>query len=155
MVFVKPQFNRKFASKLTLVGAGALLCLIPSVEAIAKTVTSTGAAAVEPTVLAAQPQGRTQRVRFAKGKSSAVVEYSVVRGTRDIYLLGAKVRQKMTIGITSLEDNAVFDIVAPNGRIIAQEATSWSGTLPRSGDYKIVVGGTRGNASYRMQVGIK
>ncbi|MBD2743949.1 hypothetical protein [Coleofasciculus sp. FACHB-1120] len=155
MALVKSEFNRKFASKLALVGAGALLCLIPSIEAIAKTVTSTGAAAVQPTVLAAQPKGRTQRVRFAKGKSSAVVEYSVVRGTRDIYVLGAKARQKMTIAITSLEENAVFDIVDPNGRMIDQEATSWTGTLPKTGDYKIVVGGTRGNASYRMKVGIK
>jgi hypothetical protein len=31
----------------------------------------------------------------------------------------------------------------------------WSGKLPKSGTYLIVVGGTRGNATYKMDVGIR
>ena len=111
-------------------------------------------AIAEPTLLIAQ-QSRTQRIQFARGASSAVVESGVVRGTRDIYLLGARRRQTMTLNITSVEKNAVFDIQAPNGAILRQEATSWSGVLPATGDYKIIVGGTRGNASYRLQVMVK
>jgi hypothetical protein len=78
-----------------------------------------------------------------------------VRGTRDIYLLGAKAGQKMTVSITSLENNAVFDIIAPNLKIIKQEGTSWSTKLSATGDYRIVVGGTRGNATYKLRVQIK
>jgi hypothetical protein len=111
-------------------------------------------ATVEPTLLIAQ-QVRTQRIQFARGASSAVVESGVVRGTRDVYLLGASKGQKMTLNITSVEKNAVFDIQAPNGQLLRQEGTSWSGVLPATGDYKIIVGGTRGNASYRMQVTIR
>lgn len=57
--------------------------------------------------------------------------------------------------ITSLEKNAVFNVIAPDGKTIKQEATTWSGKLPANGDYQIIVGGTRGNASYELTVEIK
>jgi hypothetical protein len=114
----------------------------------------TTATSTQPPLLLAQ-NVRTRRINFARGRSSAVVENAVVRGERDVYLLNAKARQKMTVSITSLEKNAVFDITSPNGKTLRQEATSWSGALPATGQYKIVVGGTRGNASYKLQVGIK
>lgn len=109
---------------------------------------------VEPNLLA-QQSPRPRRIRFQRGASSAVVENSVVRGTRDTYLLGARAGQRMTLNITSLENNAVFDIVAPNGEMIHQETTSRSFRLPSTGDYQVIVGGTRGNASYRLRVEIK
>jgi hypothetical protein len=109
---------------------------------------------VKPTLVIAQ-QSRTRRVRFARGASSAVVEDAVVRGTRDTYLLGAKAGQKMTINITSVENNAVFDIISPQQKILKQEATRWSTQLSATGDYRIVVGGTRGNATYKLRVEIK
>lgn len=109
---------------------------------------------VKPTVVIAQ-QSRTRRIRFAPGASSAVVEDAVVRGTRDTYLLGAKAGQKMTVSITSVENNAVFDIISPKQKLLKQEATSWSTKLPATGDYRIVVGGTRGNATYNLRVEIK
>lgn len=109
---------------------------------------------VKPTLLIAQ-QSRTRRIQFARGSSSAVVENAVVRGTRDTYLLGAKAGQKMTVSITSVENNAVFDIISPKQKLLKQEATSWSVQLPATGDYRIVVGGTRGNATYKLRVEIK
>ncbi|MBD2017632.1 hypothetical protein H6F96_27165 [Microcoleus sp. FACHB-53] len=109
---------------------------------------------VKPTLLIAQ-QSRTRRIRFARGASSAVVEDAVVRGTRDIYLLGAKAGQKITVSITSVENNAVFDVISPKQKILKQEATSWSAQLPATGNYRIVVGGTRGNATYKLRVEIK
>lgn len=109
---------------------------------------------VKPTLLMAQ-QSRTRRIQFARGASSAVVEDAVVRGTRDTYLVGAKAGQKMTVSITSVENNAVFDITSPKQKLIKQEATSWSTKLSATGDYRIVVGGTRGNATYKLRVEIK
>ena len=111
-------------------------------------------ATVKPPLLISQ-ESRTRRIRFARGASSAVVEDAVVRGTRDIYLLGAREGQTMIINITSLEKNAVFDIQAPNGELLKEEATSWRGVLPSSGDYSVIVGGTRGNASYKLEVTIR
>lgn len=112
-------------------------------------------ATVKSMLLIAQQSPRPRRIQFARGAKSAVVENSVVRATRDTYLLGAKSGQTMTVSITSLENNAVFDIIAPNQRTIKQEGTSWSTKLPATGDYRIVVGGTRGNATYKLRVEIK
>lgn len=104
--------------------------------------------------------GVTKRIRFAKGSSSATISGAVVRGDRDTYIIGAKEGQKMTVKITSLENNAVFQIERPDGEYLANagdgdDAMSWSGDLPSNGDYKIVVGGTRGNAGYKLTVSIK
>lgn len=101
------------------------------------------------------PGNRTRRVKFDRGASSKTVKNAVIRGTRDIYLLGANKGQQMNVNITSLENNAVFDVVSPNGQILQQETKNWSGELPQNGDYKIVVGGTRGNATYELTTEIK
>ncbi|WP_413167297.1 hypothetical protein ACL6C3_11445 [Capilliphycus salinus ALCB114379] len=95
------------------------------------------------------------RIRFSRGADSATVENSVVRGSRDVYLLDAKGGQKMDVNISSLEKNAVFDIMAPNGEILNSEETQSSLTLPATGRYEIIVGGTRGNASYKLNVKIR
>lgn len=111
------------------------------------------------TTLAAPAQSdRTRRVRFARGRTTTVIKDAVVRGTRDRYILGARAGQTLTVHITSLEDNAVFDIYARGGKRVldgAQETTDWTGELPRSGDYVIEVGGTRGNATYTLEVTIR
>lgn len=104
--------------------------------------------------------GVTKRVKFAKGKHSATISGAVVRGDRDTYILGAAAGQTMTVGITSLEKNAVFQIETPNGGYFdgageMDDAMSFTGELPRNGDYRIVVGGTRGNATYKLTVSIK
>jgi hypothetical protein len=101
-----------------------------------------------------------KRVHFARGRSSATVENSVLRGMRDRYLVGAKAGQMMTVRITSLERNAVFSIAKPDGEYVAHatpesDATYWSEKLPLSGDYVLEVGGTRGNAQYTLMLAIK
>jgi hypothetical protein len=106
-------------------------------------------------------QGVKQKVRFARGKSSTTVSGAVVRGDRDRYYLGAKKGQTMSVKITSLEDNAVFQVFLPGeqealaGAGEGDDATNWSGELPEDAEYVIVVGGTRGNATYKLTVSIK
>jgi hypothetical protein len=105
-------------------------------------------------------EGITKRVRFARGSTSATVKNSVVRGTRDRYLIGAQAGQKMTVSITSVERNAAFAIYAPSHDTLEgagedREVRSWSGNLPESGDYLIEVGGTRGNATYTLKVTVR
>jgi hypothetical protein len=115
-----------------------------------------------------------QPIRFKAGASSATIEGAVVRGDRDLYTIGASVGQTMTVTITALESNAAFQLYAPgarlgkdsdgiltvNGRAMpgageTDDATRWTGRLSAGGDYLVVVGGTRGNASYRLTVAIK
>ncbi len=106
-------------------------------------------------------EGLHKKLRFARGSNSATVEGAVVRGDRDEYVLGARAGQKMTVSITSLEDNAVFQIYKPGNKETLEgageeeDATRWSGKLPATGDYLIVVGGTRGNAGYKLKVKIE
>ena len=95
------------------------------------------------------------QIQFAPGTNSATVNQSVVRGSRNIYLLRANRGQRMDVKITSLENNAVFDVIAPNGEILKTEATQSSLKLPATGNYEIIVGGTRGNATYKLNVKIQ
>jgi hypothetical protein len=106
-------------------------------------------------VALAVQRSRTEKIRFQRGATGATINSSVVRGDRDTFLVSATRRQTMTVSITSLERNAVFEIQGPNGNVIKQEATSWSGVLPSTGDYRIIVGGTRGNASYKLRVSVR
>lgn len=104
--------------------------------------------------------GITKRLKFAKGKSSATVSGAVLRGDLDTYIVGAKSGQMMYTKITSLENNAVFSIKGPDGEYlqdVGEEDDRMDATsdLPYDGDYKIIVGGTRGNASYKLTVSIK
>ena len=105
--------------------------------------------------------GVKQKIRFAKGSSSATVSGTVVRGDRDRYYVGAKKGQTMSVKITSEEDNAVFQIYLPDeekalpGAGDGDDATNWSGELPADAEYVIVVGGTRGNATYKLRVAIE
>ena len=110
---------------------------------------------------AAPTRTHTERVKFGRGRTTAVLEGAVVRGDRDHYLLEAKAGQRMTVHITSVERNAVLTIFAPGGRKALRgteeglDAKDWSGRLPRSGDYAISVGPTRGNATYTLEVTIR
>jgi len=104
--------------------------------------------------------GVTKRIKFAKGKTSTTIAYSVIRGEVDTYILGANKCKTMTVKITSVEKNAAFTIEGPGGEYLAgagemDDAMSFSGKLPTTGDYRILVGGTRGNATYRLTVSIR
>jgi len=105
--------------------------------------------------------GVKTKVRFAKGTSSATIKGAVIRGDRDRYYVGAKAGQTMTVKITSLEKNAVFQIYFSGeqeslpGAGDGDDATKWSGQLPVDNEYVIVVGGTRGNATYTLTISVK
>jgi hypothetical protein len=94
-------------------------------------------------------------IRFAPDTAFNSVTGSVVRGDRKIYRVTATRNQQMTITLSANETNAVFDLIAPNGKTLKSESTSLTQVLPSSGDYEIVVSGTRGNALYYLMVEIK
>jgi hypothetical protein len=104
--------------------------------------------------------GKTQRVRFPRGRTTAVLKGAVVRATQDQYILGTRGGQTMTVHITSREKNAVFTILGPDATALpgteeGADTTDWSGELPLSGDYSIWVGTTRGNATYTLEITIR
>jgi len=110
--------------------------------------------------ISTQADGVTKRIKFAKGKHSATVSNSVIRGEVDTYIVGAKAEQMMTVRVTAIENNAAFTVQGPDGEYLQDageedEARQVTNTLPYNGDYKIIVGGTRGNATYRLTVTIR
>jgi hypothetical protein len=117
--------------------------------------------------------GVSKEVRFARGSNSKLIEGSVVRGESDQYFLTGKAGQKMEVSISAVEQNAAFAIFQPGykagkdadgileikgvalpGAGQGEDATAWKGVLPSSGKYLILVGGTRGNATYKLKITI-
>jgi hypothetical protein len=94
---------------------------------------------------------------------SVVAEGNVISGERDRYLLHAQAGQHMTVRISPHDGDSspVFQIFTPGlahtveGAGEKDDATEWSGELSKGGDYTIVVGGTRGNASYSLEAAIE
>lgn len=93
-------------------------------------------------------------VKFATGRTSVAIDGGVVRGYRNVYRVGAGQGQTLELAISSLENNAVFDLFAPDGTLLTREAMTSNALLPADGDYTIVVGGTRGNATYTLTISI-
>ncbi len=131
--------------------------------------------ALAPTLAPAlgQAEPQVQPIRFASGASGAEVGGGVVRGERALFSLEARAGQTLTARITAPEGNAVFQIWHPGamhrqqdgmavidgtalpGAGEGEDARSWSGQLPASGGYLIVVSGTRGNAEFRLSVTVR
>jgi hypothetical protein len=100
------------------------------------------------------------------------VRGAVVRGSRDYLVFEGRVGQTFFISIGSLERNAEFSIYGPGfeispeaavpifGRTLAKagiedDATKWAGKLPDSGKYLIVIGSSRGNATYTLTISLR
>jgi hypothetical protein len=111
-------------------------------------------------------------LHFAKGHSSVTVKDSVLRGETRHWTFGARAGQMATLKISAPEKNAVFQVWRPGARLPTAEGdpiegltlpgagegddvTEWHGPLPETGEYLVVVGGTRGNASYRLTLKIE
>lgn len=112
-------------------------------------------------------------IRFARGADSGSVSGAVIRGERDRYSLVASAGQWLEVEIDALEENAVFQLsihrygtgeeVALAGARDGEDAKHWYGRLPLPGYSRdgrrnavtIVVGGTRGNATYDLTVTIR
>ncbi|HEY9676011.1 MAG TPA: hypothetical protein V6D11_31500 [Waterburya sp.] len=100
-------------------------------------------------------ESRTQRLQFKPGAVGTVVAGRIGRGNRDIYLLRARENQTMILELTSFEQNVVFDVQAPSGEYLKEEASSFRGELPQTGDYSVIVSSSKGYGSYRLEVTIR
>ena len=91
---------------------------------------------------------KTVRVKFPPGRTTVVLKGKTTGGPSEsggmdpiAYRLRARKGQQMTVHLTSARKNAVFAIYLPGMDLLetAQNTTNWSGTLPKSGDYEIIV----------------
>ena len=98
-------------------------------------------------------------VQFQAGTSSATVSGGMLRGeTGPVYGLVAAAGQRMEITITSLEENASFDVLTPSGEYLISEIAGqefeFSAILPEAGEYLITTNALRGNVSFDLNISI-
>jgi len=97
----------------------------------------------------------------ACSKESKTLSGSVVRGETARHTLNAKAGQTLDVKVTSDENNAVFQIYLPGEKATlpgageTDDAMKWSGKVPNDGEYTIVVGPTRGSATYKLTYSLK
>jgi hypothetical protein len=122
-------------------------------------------------VEAACPPARP--VHFAAGAPEITLKGGVPRGERDCYTLPARKGQMLTVEQSDTPDtNIVFQIYQPPWQIVGspdqmavggttlpgtaegEDARCFSGTLPATGDYLLVIGTSRGSGAYRLRVEI-
>ena len=133
---------KKIGSRAGKILFAALLCAA-SVAALAQGGTVTG-----------------RRIRFARGRTTAVVKGSIAYAHSDAYTLGARAGQTMSLHVASTNRQVVFSLTAPSGTPVEGAFTvrDWSGELPESGDYTITVVNNRerGPASaYTLEVTVR
>lgn len=97
-----------------------------------------------------------QTIRFARGKSSAVINKKIPLGTTHLYTLDARKGQNMTVILTIAGNQTSFTIFSPSDQILegADGETMWRGMLDESGRYLISIG-TDKTTNYKLEVYIK
>jgi hypothetical protein len=110
------------------------------------------------TVPAQKGTSVVKRIKFAPGRTTAVLRGSVHRGVSHDYFLKARAGQTMTVHLVA-RGGVSFDLFSP-GRtdLLAEYAKDWSGELPQSGDYRINVlpdTTTERNISYTLEVTVR
>ncbi len=102
--------------------------------------------------------GIYKRIKFEKGKPWFIFSGAVVAGDSDTYIFRANKNQDLKVSITSVQENAVFTVVnAKTGKLLENTAdsnktTEFLGAITTSGEYKILVKPSDGNASYKLSV---
>jgi hypothetical protein len=97
----------------------------------------------------------SRRVQFKRGASSATLEGTVTISLPDTYVVGARAGQVMTVQLTSPRKSVNFLVSSPvSTSLIADNTRSWTGPLPETGDYTIIVQADA-RATYTMTITIK
>lgn len=98
-----------------------------------------------------------RRVQFKRGTSSSTVQGKVSIALPDTYLVGARAGQVMTVTLTAPRKSVRFLLMGPSTRsLVDDNRRSWTGTLPETGDYTILVDTDElNNSTYSITITIK
>jgi hypothetical protein len=98
----------------------------------------------------------SRRLQFKPGTSSTTVTGKVSIALPDTFLVGARAGQVMTVKLTAPRKSVRFLLMSPTTRnLVADNAREWTGTLPETGDYYIIVDADARNSTYSMTISIK
>ena len=96
-----------------------------------------------------------RRIQFRRGSSSTTVQGKVSLALPDTYLLGARAGQVMTVQLTAPRKVRFMIMNSKTTDVLADNTTNWTGTLPATGDYHILVDADGDGRTYSMTVTIK
>ena len=108
---------------------------------------------VNPQTGESKPSSR--RVQFKRGASSATVQSRVSIELSDTWIVGARAGQTMTVQLTSPRNVRFMLMTSRTTQSLADNTRSWTGTLPETGDYLILVESDAKGATYSMTISIK
>ncbi len=113
-------------------------------------------------------------IRFARGAAFAEIAGGVPRGMRDCFTIDARAGQNLSVAQPGRGDtNIVIQLYRPPWRVRDGEdgldvtgralpgaadgadATHWSGRLPATGRYLLVIGTSWGGGEYRLRIAIR
>ena len=114
----------------------------------------TNARLVEMQTGASKPAYR--RVQFKRGTSSTTLQGRASMTLPDTYVVGARAGQVMTVTLTASRSAVTFMLMtARTTDSLANDTRTWTGTLPETGDYIIVVDADERGGTYSMTISIK
>ena len=94
-----------------------------------------------------------KKIRFARGRTTAVVKDAIRICTGHEYHLKASAGQKMSLHLATGKRTSMT-LYAPNGDRVLDGGTNWEGDLPETGEYTIDIG-TDATARYTLEVTIR
>jgi hypothetical protein len=98
----------------------------------------------------------SRRIQFKRGMSSTTVQGKASLAMPDIYLVGARAGQTITLQLTAPRKSVRFSLMSPKTEsLVFDIQRSWTGTLPETGDYTILVDGDEKGSTYSMTISIK
>ena len=96
-----------------------------------------------------------RRVQFKRGTSSTTLQGTVTRALSETYLVGARAGQVMTVKLTGANKSLSFLVSSPTTTsLIADNTRDWTGMLPETGDYVIIVQADA-RATYSITISVK
>lgn len=97
-----------------------------------------------------------RRVQFQRGASSTTVQGKASLVMPDLWLVGARAGQTMTVQLTSLRKVVSFTVMTSRTtEILADDKRTWTGSLPENGDYHIIVNADERGGTYSLTISIK
>ena len=98
----------------------------------------------------------SRRVQFRRGASSTTIQGRVTIALPDTLIVGARAGQTMSVQLTAPNKSVRFMLMtAKTTNSLADNTRSWTGTLPETGDYIILVDGDEKGSTYSMTISIK
>lgn len=107
------------------------------------------------------------QIAVTPGATESTAETDTPAATLDCYQVAAQAGQQLAVSLAGPKSDAVFAVYAPGwaascnpeddcdiagDQLTADETRSWSGTVPVTGTYLIVIDNSRSDADYRLNV---